>query len=345
MTTPESINPSEVWNKAAEVYGDKGFVLVLGAGVSLLSGFPTWTELIRRLGERSIGADAAELINELENIGYSYPAIAGIIRSTWRSDSPSFLELVREELYRGFPFFRGILALQENEFVEFVKRDNPTLRAVAALCATRRSNGGFRPNRRIHAIVNFNLDAVLRNFTERRYGRNLLRTVERASADASSRKINTYYIHGFLQFDAEKIGNAESEADSIVFSEGEYYAFFGRPFGMFSYTFLHLVREHPCLFIGLSMTDDNLRRLLHYSYSERVRSYEDEQLSPEKARSESLRHFAILRHSSIAAVDHAIEQSLSELGVSVAWLSKFEELPDRLGQIYASSGARWEEVY
>src|SRR5437870_11891362 len=163
MTTSESIDPSQVWDKAAEVYRERGFVLVLGAGMSLLSGFPTWTELIRRLGERSIGEASAELINELEKIGYSYPAIAGIIRSTWRSDSPSFLELVREELYRGFPFFRGILALQENEFVEFVKQGNPTLRAVAALCAVRRSDARFRRNPLIHGIVNFNLDAVLRN--------------------------------------------------------------------------------------------------------------------------------------------------------------------------------------
>jgi hypothetical protein len=130
-----------------------------------------------------------------------------------------------------------------------------------------------------------------------------------------------------------------------VFTEGEYYDFFGKPFGMFSYTLLHLLREHPCCFIGLSMIDENLRRLLHYSRSERVHSYEAEGLPHDAACTQSLRHFTVLCHTSNGAVDQAIEQSLADLGVRVAWLSNFEELPDRLGRIYASSGTMWEEVY
>jgi hypothetical protein len=339
--SPES---SDMWNEAANVYRKRGLVIVVGAGVSVASGFPTWAQLLRRLAERCIGSAGAELVEELEKIGFSYPAIAGIIRSNWHSDS-GFLEVVREELYRDFPFFRGLLVLQKREFVDFVKHENSTLRAVAALCAARSADGKFVPNPLIHALVNFNLDAVLREYSENRYDVRLLRTIERASATASSSRINTYYIHGFLQFDDQKIGAPDAEADTIVFTEGEYYDFFGKPFGMFSYTLLHLLREHPCLFIGLSMIDENLRRLLHYSGSERVRSYEAEGLSHDEACSESLRHFAVLCHTSSEAVDQAIERSLADLSVRVTWLNKFEELPDRLGQIYSSTGATWDDVY
>src|ERR1700755_1211012 len=101
MSTAEPIVVSDVWNEAVKVYAKRGFVLVLGAGVSLLSGLPSWPELIRRLGERCIGTGSADLIRELEKIGYSYPAIAGIIRSNAHSDA-TFLDLVREELYRDF---------------------------------------------------------------------------------------------------------------------------------------------------------------------------------------------------------------------------------------------------
>lgn len=344
MRTARRIASSDVWNDAARVYAKRGLVLVLGAGVSVASGFPTWEKLLRRLGERCVGTGSADLIGELEAIGYSYPAIAGIIRSSWRSDS-GFLELVREELYREFPFFRQPVVLAERELVDFVKQGNCTLRAVAALCAARSADAGFAANPLIHAVVNFNLDALLREYTECRYGVRFLRTIERASATASSARINTYHIHGFLQFDPEKMGAADLEADTIVFTEGEYYDFFGKPLGMFSYTLLHLLREHPCFFIGLSMIDENLRRLLHYSRSERVRSYQAEGLPHDAACAESLRHFAALCHTSNGAIDEAIERSLADLGVSVAWLSNFGELPDRLGQIYSSSGATWEEVY
>jgi hypothetical protein len=340
----KSIGSSEVWNDAARVYAKRGLVLALGAGVSLASNLPTWAQLLRRLGKRCTDTGGDDLIGELEKIGYSYPAIAGIVRSIGLSDS-EFIEVVREELYRDFPFFREPVELVERELVDFVKRGNPTLRAVAALCAARDSNADFVPNSLIHAVVNFNLDAILRQYTECRYGVRLLRTIERASATASSSKINTYYIHGFLQFEPQKIGAADLEADTIVFTESEYYDFFGKPFGMFSYTLLHLLREHHCCFIGLSMIDENLRRLLHYSRSERVRSYQAEGLHYEAACIKSLRHFAVLCHTSNGAVDQAIERSLLDLGVSVAWLNDFGELPDRLGQIYASSGATWEEVY
>ena len=293
---------------------------------------------------RCIGTGGNDLIGELEKIGYSYPAIAGIVKSIGYSDS-EFLELVREELYRDFPFFRKQKAVTEGKLVDFVKRKNPTLRAVAALCAARSVNTGFVPNPLIHAIVTFNLDAVLREYTKCRYSVRLLRTIERAAATASSSRINTYHIHGLLQFDRQKIGLPDQETHTIVFTEGEYYDFFGKPFGMFSYTLLHFLREYRCCFIGLSMADENLRRLLHYSRSERVRSYEAEGLTHSAACKKSLRHFAVLCHADNGAVDQAIARSLADLGVSVAWLSKFGELPDRLGRIYASSGATWEEVY
>ncbi|HEU0079649.1 MAG TPA: SIR2 family protein [Longimicrobiaceae bacterium] len=56
----------------------------------------------------------------------------------------------------------------------------------------------------------------------------------------------------------------EDEAPDVrVFTEQEYFDFFNRPTSIYNYTFLHLLREFPCLFIGLSLKDDNIRRLLH----------------------------------------------------------------------------------
>lgn len=338
-----SASAKGVWENIASDYASRGLVLVLGAGISVASGFPNWGELLRRLGERCMGPAGSDLVLHLHEAGYSYGMIAGVLKSSNRAGT-SFVELVRDELYRDFPFYKR-LRVSKDKLVSSVKKANPTLRAVGALCAVRNVSGEFEPNPQIHAIVNFNLDAVLRRYTEYRYDRIILRTVERASADASSTKINTYHIHGFLQFELSKIGDRELEADTIVLAEDEYFDFFGKPFGMFSYTMLHMLREHPCLFVGLSMVDENLRRLLHYSRSERVRSYEAEGVSPKRAVHKCDRHYAILRRTTNRAVDSAVEKSLANLGVAVAWLDDYAELPDRLRDVYTAAGRVWDDVY
>src|SRR5438552_886446 len=80
--------------------------------------------------------------------------------------------------------------------------------------------------------------------------------------------------------------DADEGTVDCVFTEQQYYDFFSRPYGVFSYTFLYLLREFSCVFIGMSMQDENIRRLLHYSVSDRL----GESASTRKR----ARHFALL---------------------------------------------------
>jgi hypothetical protein len=340
---PVPLREQRVWNALARKYANSGVVLVLGAGLSMASRLPSWKTLICRLAERAAGPQGPALVTEMADLGYSSAAIAGVVKSLLGPGN-EFLEGVRHELYRDFPFFRRE-DIPAEELVEFVRSSNPTLRAVGAFCARRQDINNFEPNPKVHAVVNFNLDAVLRSYTAYRYRTRILRTIERASAKASSSKINAYHVHGFLHFAAAKIGDPELETDSIVLAEDEYYEFFSKPLGMFSYTMLHLLREHTWLFLGLSMTDENLRRLLHYSYAERVTSYMAEGIPPHQAQLKCRRHFAILRHNEYPGLDTALEQSLANLGVKVAWVNHFDEVPNHLGQIYGGSAASWQDVY
>jgi len=341
MTVP--LREQRVWNGIARKYANSGIVLVLGAGLSMASKLPSWKTLICRLAERAAGPDGPELVSAMADLGYSPAAIAGVVKSLLGPGN-EFLESVRDELYRDFPFFRR-QDIPAEELVELVSSTNPTLRAVGAFCTRRRGIDNFEPNPKVHALVNFNLDAVLRSYTAYRYKTRILRTIERPSAKASSSKINTYHVHGFLHFAATKMGDPEMETDAIVLAEDEYYDFFSKPFGMFSYTMLHLLREHTWLFVGLSMTDENLRRLLHYSHAERVASYMAEGISLGEAQLKCRRHFAILRHNPKPGLDTALEQSLANLGVKVAWVSHFDDVPNHLASIYATTGEVWEDVY
>jgi hypothetical protein len=285
-------------------------------------------------------------VDKLQAQGFSFPAIAGMLR-TLCPEGESFAELVRRNLYLTFPSdLHDISAGNWGKLVEFIQHNNLTLRTVGALCAIPTSSvPAFTKNPRIHAIVNFNIDGVLRAYIQARYGYPLVRSVERPSKSTNRKKISVYYMHGFLRFDGSA-GHLDKEAaDKLVLSEHEYFDFFNNPTGLFNYTFLYLLREHSCLFIGLSMQDDNVRRLLHYLAKERFQGYREEGKTTLIAKSKTCRHFAILKQDDSENINQVIEASLYELGTRVLWVKSHEEIPTRLGEVYSVTNHNWHLVY
>lgn len=371
----ENIVPpaSEGWKLLECSYECEGLVLVLGAGVSYGSRLPSWEDLLRGLAERILGPeDGPVLFDGLKDRGHRFPTIAGMIEQHWREDRRAqaaqdgtsilrgnlqreYAEIVREELYARL---RAELAAEEycglsqqQALVEHTRRHNPTLTAVAALCVQRtRATGAtdvghYQPNRRIYAVLTLNVDDLLQLYARGYYRpARLLRTVERPSAQAGPGLIRVYHIHGHLRFDRSRQRPDKEAADALVFTEQEYYEFVNRPTGLFTYTFLHLLREHPCLFIGCSMYDDNIRRLLHYSREERRAALEAEGIAGDEATRQTIRHFAILKRDHMPEPDRLTAISLQRLGVIALWVDDFAEIPGRLHRVYESAGAKWDSV-
>lgn len=172
----------ERWNLLRERYHSRGLVLALGAGLSVGCKLPSWPELLLRIGQDCLGKKGRETVQQLIGSGMTLPAIAGVLESK-RPKGGSFREMVKIALYQDFPFNKAITTdAEQDELVEFVQGCNPTMRAVAAFCAVQSSPGGpFTANERVNAVVNFNLDSVLRTYTRARYGGYLFRTIESAA--------------------------------------------------------------------------------------------------------------------------------------------------------------------
>jgi hypothetical protein len=327
-----------------ETYRDRGIVLVLGSGVSIGSGLPNWSGLLERVAGTVAGGAEPHLFNQLRRNEVGLPVVASILeeRSSGRRE---FMEVVRDALYRDFPFFpSGIAENDRSVLVDHVRTRNPTLRAVASLCASKepRTND-FEPNEKIHAVVTFNLDSLVQTYVRARYGKRLLRTVERPSASSNPRKISIYHMHGFLRFDRKAHEPTKEASDAVVLTEQDYFNFFNNPMSLFNYTFMYLLREFSCLFVGLSMQDENIRRLLHFSKLERVRSYWSEGVK-EPARDKLIRHFALLRRT-VSSVDRALEESLLPLGTEVLWVHDYDEIESQLRNVYKAGGAKWDLVF
>jgi hypothetical protein len=333
------------WNTLSRHYQDRGLVLVLGAGISMASGLPSWSELLMRVGEQCWPEGGRETVAKLIGAGMSLPAIAGVLQSECGGGPASFRGSLRRALYRDFPFREQALqparrARQFRDLVRFVRGEmgggtcNCTLAAVAAFC-TARDEERFVANPLVHAVVTSNVDALLRTYVRARYGSWLLGTVETARRVRRTDKIPTYYMHGFLRYYA-KAREAEDDPAECVFTEEEYFDFFNRPYSVFNYTLLYLLREYHCLFVGMSMQDLNIRRLLHYSTAEHREVVRDQ---PTR---KGLRHFAILKRPEDPEMERLTDISLRRIGTRGLWIDEFDEIPERLGRIY---GAGWSSVY
>ena len=333
------------WTRLKGDYTKKGIALALGAGVSMGCKLPNWYQLLERIAEKCFPQNSKQILDEMISQGFSLPAIAGILEAG--CPGIDFGEVIRDALYRDFDFYRKASpARNPGPFVNFIKTKNPTLSAVAALCV-KKDGPNYIRNQLVHAIANSNFDAILRVYSSVRHQPEILRTVDRPSAKALPGRINVYHVHGFFQFDNTNIGNRTKEAPDIrVFTEHEYFDFFNQPNSLFSYTFLYLLREFTMLFIGMSLRDDNMRRLLHYSRKEISHSYLQEGESRDTAQQNSLRHYAIQERMASPQLNNLIETSLRRLGVRTLWVDDVRtETPLRLKELYESTGDVWSDVY
>lgn len=125
------------------------------------------------------------------------------------------------------------------------------------------------------------------------------------------------------------------EDTALIFSEEDYHEVYRDAYCWSNITQLNAFRENVCLFIGCSLTDPNLRRLLDIA-----------------ARSSDFpRHFAIMkrkmqekpqadnvRDRRLLKIYQRIDNSIREayfrtLGINVIWVDDFTEIPKILNSL------------
>lgn len=75
-------------------------------------------------------------------------------------------------------------------------------------------------------------------------------------------QVTIFHVHGLLPFDKYK---EQKYFDSLVFNESEYFYLYNNPYSWNISKQMHDFTFKTCLFIGLSLTDPNMKRLLEVS--------------------------------------------------------------------------------
>lgn len=287
-------------------YAAGNLVLVCGAGVSSDAGMPSWGALLRILLTEMFGKSAAdgkqEMMAEIfqESFRPSPLMVAQYLKNGFGKD---FLESLRGALYRTQPRQSGLID------------------AIVELCRPQRAGQS------LHSIITFNFDDLIEHNLEK--NKIKFDSISGEGQRSRSSRLPIYHVHGFLP--------RSGTLGDVVFSEDAYHSQFIDAFSWSNLVQLNHLNQNRCLFVGLSLTDPNLRRLLdvamrrspdrtqfHYAFKKRY----DE---PEILKSEAVRKLPAKDRYSIPdlirIVERLEEQDANNLGLNVIWVDEYAEIP------------------
>ncbi len=343
-----------------EAYLHRGLVLYVGAGVSLSLGLPSWPELIRALSVTMMSRRVETAIDALENLSDEkkwerLSALQAQVEERADSSKPILMmaRAVKDELGERLPFvvartlYRPVLHYLFRRFEESwhhprswrmerhrsrsVRSALPTselMDAIVALCRAERDVSG------VQAIVNYNYDDLLDEKLREQHVK--CKTVLSGRDVAPAGTLPSYHVHGLLASKDVASRKRVEARGNFVFSEDEYHAEYSDPYKWSNMTQMSLLGKYTGLFVGLSMEDPNIRRLIdvtHRQYPEHL----NYAILPRKKVGDAV------TTGSNSVMRNLFEQvesnSFERIGVRVIWVDSFTEIPSILNSICGAEAA------
>jgi hypothetical protein len=241
--------------------------LVLGAGVSMGYGLPSWPELARALWRDTFPSRPSPLDGP---------------EPLPTSALPIVFELCQRELGPGdflLALERRLDALLRLPAREALRDGTDTLAVVARAIVAQYRRGEAR---RLRQVVTLNVDQLLEIAVAllRKRHETVLEPVGRTVTPPGSRiaarsrratPIPVYHVHGI----AHKV-LAENYVNTFVFTDAQYWASSTNHLSLANTVMASALFETRCVFVGLSMTDPNLLRWLAL----RAREFEADAKAP-----------------------------------------------------------------
>lgn len=158
----------------------------------------------------------------------------------------------------------------------------------------------------VESIITYNYDSLLEE--EINNNNNGNKKCESIYDKTRTSDLPVYHVHGYIP----KSG-FHSE---VVLGESEYHKIYQEAYNWGNVEQLHALCRNTCLFIGLSMKDPNLRRLIDISL-------EGSDVEPI--------HFVFLRR--IEYNVPFMEKTMRSFGINCVWYNEFSDLPNLLNEL------------
>lgn len=300
----------------------KGFAIVLGAGVSKEQGAKTWDELLKdfqkEIEDKHLLDDSDAVFQE---VGGTSLTTAQMCKDVWR-DEKTFAWQIHRSLYDKA---RGL-------------DRNTELGEIARLAQICQEDPNFR-------ILSYNYDDFLEQYLEQNGVKccSLFTTKVRYSNGQAStdfygvngqpdQSLRLYHVHGFLPKVAAKSQLDTLHMRSICLTEADYNMLYNQPYSWPIASQLSFFRENTCLFIGCSLSDPNIRRLLEITAENPPKHYAILS-SAYKSKDAS---GAEIRKQLTAGDRLQVENHFYRIGINILWVEDYREIPEWLHELNQS---------
>lgn len=326
-----------IFKKLSQAYTEDKLVFVLGAGVSIDFAVPSWNDLLQKLMVLTIDNKDSESMSLMFNKLFSpNPLISGrYLQNNINESQKSFEQSVREALYTNVD--KSIESKLFDEIVHY--------------CAA----PGKSPN--LDSIITYNFDDILEERISKIKIKVPFRSIFGVGMHFNNGELPIYHVHGYLP-EKGKLG----KNNNITLGEDIYHQQYTDIYSWNNIVQINKFRDNTCLFIGTSLTDPNMRRLLDIAHKQKGDSKNSHYIFRERENIEQIKEkFSELLKENNNTVDNKllsennkskidktilfmkemyegfIEKDFESFGVKTIWLNSYDEIPEYLNNIRTKS--------
>ena len=314
----------DIIEEAAEVVKQGNNVLFLGAGVSSSAKMPSWKDLLKNLMAevKLLKGDSLKAFTELDSHIYKECGDSNLIMARYletaiqlSDKNADFMKLIQQHLY------------SENHSSEL-------LTDLALIVKSRKTD----------EVITYNFDDILEQELVKmglKESVNFI-PIARDAEVADHNNLPIYHVHGIIPEHSDT-------ADTVVFSEKEYHDRYRNAYHWSNVEQLHAMMRKHCFFVGLSMQDPNLRRLLdtarsmndtdkpsHYAFLRRTQQ-ENYCLSEKGCQYVQVSQSLVdkKKQKDIYLLNYTVLENIyRQLGVNVIWYEDHDELPGLIERVF-----------
>lgn len=307
-----------------DAYKKQKLVLVLGAGVSIEFGIPSWNELLQNLMVHTIEKEpeVSSVLSKLFNEIFTPNPLkaARYLQNYFENNDALFESMVRDVMYSSV-----------NK-----EKQSELLSEIVRMCVA----PGKSPN--LDSIITYNFDDIL-EYKLKETGIEIpFQSIFGIGMEIKDSEFPIYHVHGYLP-ETTKL----TDSNKITFGENNYHQQYSDIYSWNNIVQINKFRENTCLFVGSSLIDPNIRRLLdialkqkgnkkkyHYIFKKRIEIEFLKKELEKKLTEENLdnKNNAGLSFKETLGLIKGFYERFEEydsasLGVQTIWVDNYDEIP------------------